>query len=52
LAILFEGVSDRPQSLKANIGLLLLLSNDRFLPNPFQFIFHELSCHSTLYTPS
>lgn len=38
-----------PQSLQANAGTVQVCHNN-FLPNPFQFIVHQLSYHSALYT--
>jgi hypothetical protein len=33
-------------------GIILLLSHNSMLPNPFQFIVHQLSYHLTLCTPA
>jgi hypothetical protein len=36
-------------SLQAKARIVLQLGHDHSLPNPFQFIIHQSSCHSTLY---
>jgi hypothetical protein len=36
-------------SLQANIRTVHRLSYERFLPNPFQFVFYKWTCLSTLY---
>lgn len=35
---------------QTNVRLVCQLRNDRFLPNPFRFIIHLSSRHSTLYS--
>jgi hypothetical protein len=41
-AILTEVLHVLPQSLAANTGTVLRLSHGRFLPNPFQFMYHTI----------
>jgi hypothetical protein len=43
-----RGFGDFTQSLCANAGIVTPLGHYRFLPKPFQFIYHQLSYHSTL----
>jgi hypothetical protein len=42
LAILTEGFCDSPKSPLADAGIFSRLGHDRFFPNPFQFIIHQL----------
>jgi hypothetical protein len=41
-----------PQSLWENFGIVLRLSHDDYLPNPFQFFIHLYSYHLKLYSLS
>jgi hypothetical protein len=41
--ILTEALRGFPQSLQVKVGIVLRLGHDRYLPNPFQFIFIHLS---------
>jgi hypothetical protein len=41
-----------PQSLQANVCVVLKLGYDWFLPHPFQFIIHWSSYHSALWNLS
>jgi hypothetical protein len=43
-----QNISVVSQPFKANSGEVPRLSNNLFLPNPFQFIIHLPSYHSTL----